>query len=136
MELSRNKQNFIAMTVVYNELLDFSYGEGQTFRDARDLMSELCECPLNEVPEYIQKVVTYSLNNYGKIVDVFTPKLKKWTWDRLPIIIRAILLTSYAHKQIEVVDKKVIISTAVDLTKKYVEEKQAKFVNAILDEVI
>lgn len=136
MEISRNRQHFLAMTVIYNELVDFSYGEGNTFRDARDLMSELCECSLSEVPQYIVDVVTYSLNNYGKIVEAFTPKLKNWTWDRLPTLIRSILIMSYAHSKIETIDKKIIISTALELTKKYVEPSQSKFVNAILDEVL
>ena len=44
---------------------------------------------------------------------------------------------SYAHfYYVEKVDKKVVINTAVDLAKKYVEEKQAKFINAILDGVL
>ena len=34
------------------------------------------------------------------------------------------------------VDKKVVINTAVELAKKYVEEKQAKFINAILEKVL
>ena len=41
---------------------------------------------------------------------------------------------SYTHyKFIEKVDKKVVINVAVDLAKKYIDDKQAKFINGILD---
>ena len=37
---------------------------------------------------------------------------------------------------LEKIDKKVVINTAVNLAKKYIEENQAKFINAILDGVL
>ncbi|MBQ6731270.1 MAG: hypothetical protein IJR08_05125, partial [Bacilli bacterium] len=37
---------------------------------------------------------------------------------------------------VEKIDKRIVINVAVDFAKKYIEEKQAKFVNAILDEVL
>jgi len=136
MDISRNQQNYIAMTVIYNELTNFTYGNKDSFRDARDLIIDMCECNYENIPSYIIEVVTFALNNYGKIVEAFNPHLKNWTWDRLPLLSRSILLLSYAHKQIEMVDKKIVISIAVDLAKKYIEPKQAKFINAILDEVL
>ena len=124
------------MTVIYNELSDFSLGDGKEVRDARELISSLCECPYSEVSEYVKKTVSYALNNFGAIKDVFIPKLNNWKWERLPLLTQAILLMSYAHMQIEKVDKKIVIDVAVNLAKKYVEPKQGKFVNAILDGVL
>ena len=41
---------------------------------------------------------------------------------------------SYAHyKYIGHVDKSVVINVAVELAKKYIDDKQAKFINGILD---
>ena len=136
MSISRNQQHYIALTVIYDELTDFTIGEGKTFRDARELMSELCECEYEEVPNYIKQVVAYSLNNYGNIVKVFEPHLRNWTWDRLPLLTQAMLLMSYAHSQVEEVEKSVVISIAVNLAKKYIEEKQAKFIHGILKEAL
>ena len=136
MAISRQQEHFVVMTVIYNELSDFSLGDGKEVRDARELISSLCECPYSEVSEYVKKTVSYALNNFGAIKDVFIPKLNNWKWERLPLLTQAILLMSYAHfYYVEKVDKKVVINTAVDLAKKYVEEKQAKFINAILDGV-
>lgn len=125
------------MTVIYDELNDYFIGGGKSFRDARELTSELCECSFEEVDPYIQNSITQTLNNYGAIRDAFIPFLKNWKWERLPLLTQAILLMSYAHfYYVEKVDKKIVINIAVTLAKKYIDEKQAKFINAILDGVL
>ena len=139
MPTTRNQYHYIIMTVIYDELSDFHHGESQegSFRDARDLMSELCGCSYDEVDDFIKANVAYALQNYGAIKDAFVPHLKNWKWERIPLLTRAILLKSYAHfYYVEKVDKKIVINIAVDLAKKYIEEKQASFINAILDEVL
>ncbi len=125
------------MTVIYNELTDYAIGGGETFRDAKELISSLCELMYEDVPDYIKETVSCSLNRYGEIVNAFIPHLKAWTWDRIPLLTQAILIMSYAHYYyVEKVHKKIVINIAVELAKKYIEEKQAKFINGILDEVL
>lgn len=137
MEMNRNQQHFIIMTVIYDELNDYFIGGGKSFRDARELTSELCECSFEEVDPYIQNSIAQTLNNYGAIRDAFIPFLKNWKWERLPLLTQAILLMSYAHfYYVEKVDKTIVINIAVTLAKKYIDEKQAKFINAILDGVL
>ena len=137
MEINRNQQHYIIMTVIYDELNDYLIGGGKTFRDARELTSELCEAPYEEVDPFIKKSIAETLNNYGAIVKAYAPHLKNWNWDRLPLLTQAILLMSYAHfYYVEKIDKKVVINVAVDLAKKYIDPKQAKFINAILDKVL
>lgn len=134
MEISRNQQHFIIMTVIYNELTDFTFGEGKLVRNALELTASLCECEENEIDPYVRDTVLTSLKNYSEIRNAYTPYLKAWKWERLPLLTQSILLMSYAHyKYIEKVDKTVIINVAVELAKKYVDDKQAKFINAILD---
>ena len=136
MEINRNQQHYIIMTVIYDELNDYVSGS-QTFRDARDLTSELCEQPYDEVDDYIKSSIAFSLQKYGEIVKAFQPYLKNWTWDRLPLLTQAILMMSYSHfYYVEKVDKKIVINIAVELAKKYIDPKQAKFINAILDGVL
>ena len=137
MEINRNQQHYIIMTVIYDELNDFLIGGGKTFRDARDLTSELCECEYEEVDNYIKVSIAAVLNNYGAIKNAFEPYLVNWKWERLPLLTQAILLMSYAHFFfVEKVDKKIVINVAVNLAKKYIDEKQAKFINAILDRIL
>lgn len=137
MKLSRNQQHFIIMTVIYNELNDFENSESKDHRSASFLMSELCECPIEEVPLYIKDSVGHSLSKYGQIKEAFLPKLNSWKWERIPLLTRSVLIMSYAHFYfVEKIDKKVVINIAINLAKKYIDEKQAKFINAILDEVL
>ena len=135
--INRNQQHYIVMTVIYDELNDYFIGGGKTFRDARDLISELCETSYDEVDDYIKSTVAATLNNYGTIRDAFIPFLRGWKWERLPLLTQSILLMSYAHfYYVENVDKKVVINVAVTLAKKYIDEKQGKFINAILEKVL
>lgn len=134
MAISRNQSNFIIMTVVYNELVDFVIGKSQYFRNANELIEELTQLPFNEVDDYIKNSVALSLKSYGKARELFEPKLVDWKWERIPLLTQAILIISYAHYYcVEKVDKRIVINTAVDLAKKYSEPKQAKFINALLD---
>lgn len=137
MAVSRNQLHYVVMTVIYDELVDFYHGDGKVFRDASVLISELCECDFEECDDYIKNVVSYSLNKYGEIKEAYSKHLVKWKWERLPLLTQAILLMSYVHfYYVEKADKRVVINIAVDLAKKYVDEKQPKFINAILDKVL
>ena len=136
MAMTRNQEHYVVMTVIYDELSDFVLGGGKVFRDARQIIADVAELPYSQVSSYVKNVVAYSLQHYGEIVDVFTPHLKGWKWERLPLLSQSILIMSYAHSKVEPDDKKVIINVAVDLAKKYFDNKQAGFINAILDEVL
>ena len=136
-KISRNQEHFIIMTVIYDELADFKAGENQPFRDVNEIILEITDIPLADHSEYLQNTIANVLNHYGEIVNAFIPHLKNWKWERLPLLTQAVLLMSYAHfYYVEKVDKRIVINIAVELAKKYIEEKQAKFINAILDEVL
>ena len=136
-KISRNQENFIIMTVIYDELADFTAGNNQPFRDVKEIILEITDIPLKEHSHYVQNMIASVLQNYGEIVNKFIPHLKDWKWDRLPLLTRAVLLMSYAHfYYVEKIDKRIVINVAIELAKKYIEEKQAKFINAILDEVL
>lgn len=126
------------MTVIYDELVDFTMGNGETFRDASILMAELCECEVNEIPPYVATSVNETLKHYGEIISIFEPHLVDWKWNRLPLLTQAILLMSYAHyKYVEDIKKNIVINIAVELAKKYLgDKKDVSFINAILDKVL
>ena len=136
MEISRNKQHAIIMTVIYDELNDYAKGDHSFTRDAGEMMMELCECSYQEVPEFIKKVTLYALSHYGEIRNAFIPLLRNWSWERIPLLTQAILIMTYAQNKIEIVDKKVLIDVAVSLGKTYLEDEQWKFINAILDKIL
>ena len=135
-KISRNQENFIIMTVIYDELNDYVAGQDH-FRDVNEIILQITDIPLNEHSAYVQNSIANVLSHYGGIVSAFQPHLRNWVWERLPLLTRAVLLMSYAHfYYVEKIDKRIVINVAVELAKKYIEEKQAKFINAILDEVL
>ena len=139
--LTRKQEHVFIMTVIYDELNDFVYGNSNNPRDASELILETAKEISGEeeqdISAFVKDTVFISLQKYPEIVNAFLPYLKNWKWDRIPSLSRAILIMSYTHfYYTEKVDKKVVIDIAVDLAKKYVEEKQAKFINAILDGVL
>ena len=136
MALSRNQTHLVIMTVIYNELVDYSFSDGSNFsRSAEEMICDMVgEQDINNIDPFIKDMVMISLQKYGEIVTAYTPYLRNWKWERLPLLTQAILLMSYTHFYfVEKVDKKVVINVAVDLAKKYIDDKQAKFINAILD---
>ena len=92
MELTRNQQHYIIMVAIYNELTDFTFGEKQVNRSAEEVLSSLCECEFKDVPPYVVDSVMVSLAKYGEIKLAYVPYLKKWKWERLPLLTQAILL--------------------------------------------
>lgn len=137
MKISRNQSHYIIMTVIYNEISDFVFGNGEIYRDAREIISALCETPFEECDPFIIKVVSSSLQNYGAIKEAFVPYLTNWKWERIPLLSQAILIMSYAHfYYVEKAAKPVVIDIAVSLAKKYSDDKQSSFINAILNEVL
>ena len=134
MALTRNQTHYVIMTAIYNELAAFNYGDSNSVREIKDILSGLCEEDFDNIDSYIKDTVLISLKKYGEIVRAYLPYLRNWKWERLPLLTQAILLMSYTHFYfVEKVEKKIVINIAVDLAKKYIDDKQAKFINGILD---
>lgn len=130
MELSRNQEHFIIMTVIYNELTDFTFGDGKLVRSANEIISSMC----SEASPFVIDSIMISLQKYGEIKNAYIPYLNKWKWERLPLLTQAILLMSFTHyKYLGPVDKSIVINIAVNLAKKYIDDKQARFINGLLD---
>ena len=62
-KISRNQENFIIMTVIYDELADLSAGQNQPFRDVNEIIKEITETPLNEHSNYVQNMIANVLNH-------------------------------------------------------------------------
>ena len=137
-KMSRNQENYLVMTIIYDEIADFvTAGVGLNFRGVDEITKQLTDKAFTEQSNYVQNMVSNVLTHYGEIIEAFQPHLRDWAWNRLPLLTQSVLLMSYAHfYYVEKIDKRIVINVAVDLAKKYIEEKQAKFINAILDEVL
>ncbi len=132
--LTRNKAQEASMTLLYNVLLRQKIEEEL---DLPRLMSDFFECDYDDVDLFVKEVLIKAVKHYDVMVDHISKHLKNWSFDRLNTLTQAIFLLAYTQfHYIGDVDKKVVINTAVKLTKKFADEGDYKFVNAILDKVL
>lgn len=133
--LSRNKQQELIMISIYDALI---YVTNDLSFSLENILSSIYECEYDEVPLFSKEVIIKSLSNYNNIVPLFQENMKKWKFDRINNIAKALLLMSYAQNKLieDKVDKKVVIDVSVRLAKKYLDSSDYKFINAILDNVL
>ena len=114
------------------------------FATQRDNMDEARQILLEEIPEceqnlgYITDVTNGILEHEQEIIDIINANLKSgWTFKRLAKTTRTILKVAiYEMKYCEDVPPKVAINEAVELAKKYCDEKEPSFINGLLGNVM
>lgn len=134
-ERSRNSLQEVAMTAIYDAL---TYENLKEPIPVEGIVSSLCELPYEECDYFVKASLIMTIRHKAEIVPLFETKMKKWTFDRLNRLEQAILLLAYVHYKYveEGVDKKVVIDIAIKQAKKFLEDGDYKFVNAILDNVL
>lgn len=132
--ISRNQEHEFIMISIYDALI---YSEMDEVFSLEEVMEGIYKLPYDEIPLFSKEVVIKSLTNVNEIKEIYQKNMPKWKFDRLNALERAILLMSYTHAKVdETADKRVIIDVAIRLAKKYLDEKDYKFVNAILDNTL
>lgn len=134
MAVSRNKEHELIMISIYDALLYSSMSENFNLEE---IMEGVFEMPFNDISLFAKSVVIKSLKNINDIIEIYQANMPKWKFSRLNNLEKAILLMSYTHfKVIGNVDRGVVIDLAVRLAKKYLDQADYKFINAILDNVL
>ncbi|MDR2465338.1 MAG: transcription antitermination factor NusB [Streptococcaceae bacterium] len=93
---------------------------------------------VSTIPEYLSKLVEGVLSNINEIDTEIKKYLSaKWTIERLSKVDKSILRLGVYELKFgdEEVAGEVVIDEAVELSKKYSDEKSAKFINGVLDTV-
>lgn len=85
--------------------------------------------------KFVRDVVNGVLENRENIDKVITKYLDNWDLDRLGKTDRAILRLSTYEMLYYSTPKIVVINEAVELAKKYSDDKVVKLINAVLDKV-
>lgn len=114
------------------------------FANHRENMDEVREYMLDELPEceqnigYITDVTNGILDHESEIIDIINANLRAgWTFRRLSKASRTILkIAIYEMKYCDDVPAKVAINEAVNLAKKYCDEKEPAFINGVLGSVL
>lgn len=134
-EPTRNQMQKLAMTAIYDALTYRSMGLDI---DVHGIVSALCELPYEECDYFVKASLVMAIKYLDEAVSRFNAKMRGWTFDRLNRVEQAILLLAYVHFFYvdPSVDKGVVIDVAVKQAKSFLEDKDYRFVNAILDNVL
>ncbi len=86
--------------------------------------------------EYIKEVLKGVEENKESIDNLIKENLQKWKIERVSKVNLAILrLAVYEMKYVNDVPEKVAINEALEITKRYSDEKSVSFINGVLDNI-
>ena len=131
---SRNQLQKVALFAIYDAL---TYLDMKEAVPIEDIVSRLTDQPYEKADYFVKAALIYSIKHFSEIVAIFNEHMNRWTFDRLNRVEQALLLLSYVHYfYIGEVEKAVVINVAVTLAKTYLDPKDYRFVNGILDNVL
>jgi N utilization substance protein B len=88
--------------------------------------------PLDQ--EFLQLLLEQSFANASALDDWLIPQLSEnWSWDRVPLVLQIILRLGLCELLLDITPPRVVINEYVNLTKRFFEADEPKFVNALLD---
>lgn len=134
MSTSRNANQEKAMIIIYDAL---TYDDMKLDYNVKELIGDILGESYDDGDLYVKEVVIKALLHKDEIISVIEPNLNKWKFNRLTRLAQAILLLSYAHYfYVKDVDKAIVIDVAIHLAKKYLDDGDYKFINAVLDNIL
>ena len=128
MKLTRTEAREKIMVILYQ--IDFYKKENIEY-NLEDVFHENLEMD----NKYVKDIVNGVLENQDKIDETINKYLENWDLDRLGKTDRAILRLSTYEMMYYDTPKVVVINEAVELAKKYSDDKVVKLINAVLDKV-
>lgn len=128
MKLTRTEAREKIMVILYQ--IDF-YRKEKIEYNLEDVFHENLEMD----NKYVKDIVNGVLENQEKIDETITKYLDNWDLDRLGKTDRAILRLSTFEMMYYDTPKIVVINEAVELAKKYSDDKVVKLINAVLDKI-
>ncbi len=127
-KLSREK----AMELIFSTMLT-----KESYNEAIETFVDNYEGNIKEVDlEYITEVLKGVEENKDSIDNLIKENLQKWKIERISKVNLAILrLAVYEMNYVHDVPEKVAINEALEITKRYSDEKSVSFVNGVLDKI-
>ena len=125
---NRSELREVAMKVLYQ--IDILKDAKEEY-DIEALVKEQLEVKNNFVNELINGV----LDNYKSIKKLANDHLNEWTTDRLSKVDKAILEIGIYELMYTKTPSIVSINEAIELSKRYSDEKVTKMINACLDKI-
>ena len=127
-KLSREK----AMELIFSTMLT-----KESHEETIETFVDNYEGNINEVDlEYIKEVLKGVEENKEDIDALIKNNLQKWKIERISKVNLAILrLAVYEMNYLNDVPEKVAINEALEITKRYSDEKSVSFINGVLDKI-
>lgn len=128
--MNRKRSREIAMELLFGMTLSKN-----TLEETIETFLEDYEMKLNTIDlDYIKKVLLKVEENRENIDKKIEDSLTKWKLDRISKVNLSILRLAIGEMlYIEDVPEKVAINEAIEMTKKYSDEKSVYFINGVLD---
>ena len=128
MKMTRTEAREKIMVILYQ--IDFYRKENIEY-NIEDVFHENLEID----NKYVRDIVNGVLENQDKVDSVISKYLENWDLDRLGKTDKAILRLSTYEMMYYDTPKVVVINEAIELAKKYSDDKVVKLINAVLDKV-
>lgn len=128
MKLNRTEAREKIMVILYQ--IDFYVKEGMPY-DIDEVIKENLEID----NKFVRDVVYGVIKNIESIDKIITKYLDNWDLDRLGKTDKAILRLGTYEMLYYDTPKVVVINEAVELAKKYSDDKIVKLINAVLDKI-
>ena len=128
MKLTRTQAREKIMIILYQ--IDFYLKDSISF-DVDEVIKENLEID----NKYVRDITNGVLENMESIDKVISKYLENWDLDRLGKTDRAILRLAAYEMMYYDTPKVVVINEAVELAKKYSDDKIVKLINAVLDKI-
>lgn len=125
---NRSELREIIMKVLYQV---FILSESDIEFDIKKLIKEQLEVE----NDFVNTSISEILKNKTEIYEIANKYLKSWPMDRLNNVDQAILSLGIYELKYTETPPVVAINEAIELSKKYSDEKVTKMINAVLDEV-
>jgi len=109
----------------------YIYEEGNISYDLKDLIAEQLDTENN----FVTDSINYIVSNQKSINEIANKYLKDWNIDRLSKVDKAILSLAIYELLYTDTPNIVCINEALELSKKYSDEKVVKMINATLDSI-
>ncbi len=103
-------------------------------RDIEELIEDNIE-PEERNDEYILSVIRTSSANIERYSGYIDAVLDDWSFERLGMIEKAILLNGCAEFDLKQIEMNVIIDEYVRIAKKYCDSDSYKLINGVLDRI-
>ncbi len=128
MSLSRNDARIKAMMILYQIFL---YDKNHIDYELDDIIKE----NLEELDHFVLSLVHGVLDHREQLDDMANRYLGSWPIRRLGFTDQSILRVAIYELLYTDTDGKIVINEAIDIGKKYSDEKVVKMINGVLDKV-